>query len=221
MNGILYVARTGCAWRMLLKTFPPWQTVYGYFWRWTHSGLCAQINAVSVQRGSRAAECGHHRQSERQNLRGWRTPRDRCASTHAGTQAPPDRRPPGLVLMVVVHSASLQDGAGGKRLLQKLFDQIKCVSYNCHCRLKTIWADGAYQEIADWVKLFLGWTLDLVRRPAGGEGWRVLPKRWIIERTFRWLGRYRRLSRDFEHTVASSEAFVYIASIRRMLKLAV
>lgn len=64
-----------------------------------------------------------------------------------------------------------------------------------------------------------GWTLEIVRRPDGAKGWMILPKRWVVERTFGWLGRYRRLSRDFEHTVESSEVMVYIAGIRRMLKL--
>jgi putative transposase len=112
-----------------------------------------------------------------------------------------------------VHSAGVPDGTGGKQVLQRLFERIKGVSYNRHCRLSTIWADGAYEAIVGWVKLMLGWTLEIVRRPSDAQGWMVLPKRWIVERTFGWLGRYRRLSRDFEHTVQSSEAMVYIASI--------
>ena len=125
----------------------------------------------------------------------------------------------GLILIVLVHSAGVPDGTGGKQVLQRLFERIKGVSCNRHCRLSTIWADGAYEAIVGWVKLMLGWTLEIVRRPSDAQGWMVLPKRWIVERTFGWLGRYRRLSRDFEHTLQSSEAMVYIASIRRMLKL--
>ena len=98
----------------------------------------------------------------------------------------------------------MPDGTGGKRVLQRLFEQIKGVSYNCHCRLSKIWADGAYEDIVEWVKLMLGWTLEIVRRPLDAKGWIVLPRRWVVERTFGWLGRYRRLSRDFEHSVASS-----------------
>jgi len=125
----------------------------------------------------------------------------------------------GLILFVMVHSAGIQDGLGGRLVLQGLFDRIKGVSNNRHTRLTTIWADGAYAGIVEWVKLMLGWTLEIVLRPAKAKGWIVLPRRWVIERTFGWLGRYRRLSRDFEHTVESSEAMVYLASIRRMLKL--
>jgi putative transposase len=86
--------------------------------------------------------------------------------------------------------------------------------------LKLLWADAAYACIVDKVRKNFGWTVDIVRRSDKAKGFAVLPHRWIVERTFGWLGRYRRLSRDFEHTVSSSESVVYIASIRRMLKLA-
>ena len=121
---------------------------------------------------------------------------------------------------MVVHSASIPDGNGGKLTLARLFERIKGLSGAPWCRLKLIWADGAYANIVDYVRLFFGWTLEIVGRPEGAKGFAVLPRRWIVERTFGWLGRYRRLGRDYEHTVASSEALVYIASIRRMLNLA-
>ena len=123
-------------------------------------------------------------------------------------------------MLVVVHSASIQDGTGGYETLQKLFAQIKHSVHNRWCRLKLIWADGAYAYIADKVRKNFGWSLEIVRRSDKSKGFEVLPRRWIVERTFGWLGRYRRLARDFEHTVSSSESVVYIASIRRMLKLA-
>ena len=127
----------------------------------------------------------------------------------------------GLLLMILVHRASIQDGRGGFQTLQKLFDKIKHSLHNHRwCRLKLIWADGAYAQIVEEVRKQFGWKLDIVRRPDPARGFVLLPHRWIVERTFGWLGRYRRLSRDFEHTVSSSEAVVYIASIRRMLKLA-
>jgi putative transposase len=86
--------------------------------------------------------------------------------------------------------------------------------------LKLIWADGAYAHIVDTIRKQYGWTLEIVRRSDDVKGFQVLPRRWVVERTFGWLGRYRRLSRDFEHTVLSSETMVYVASIRRMLKMA-
>jgi len=127
----------------------------------------------------------------------------------------------GLLLMVLVHSASVQDGRGGHQILQKLFDKIKHSVHNRWCRLKLIWADGAYVSIVEETRKQFGWILDIVRRSDKAKGFEILPHRWVVERTFGWLGRYRRLSRDFEHTVSSSESVVYIASIRRMLKLAI
>jgi putative transposase len=126
----------------------------------------------------------------------------------------------GLVLLVVVHSAGLQDGAGGFQVLQKLFERIKRSLHNRWCRLKLVWVDGAYVSIVQAVRQQFGWVLEIVKRPEHVKGFQVLPRRWVVERTFGWLGRYRRLSRDFEHTVSSSEAVVYIASVRRMLKIA-
>ena len=148
---------------------------------------------------------------------------DQCVDVHKQT---PGRKRHivtdtlGLLLVVLVHRASLQDGPGGQQTLQRLFDRIKRHVHNRWCRLKLIWADGAYRHIVDSVRQQFGWTLDIVLRSEDVTGFQVLPRRWVVERTFGWLGRYRRLARDFEHTCLSSEAMTYIASIRRMLKLA-
>ena len=122
--------------------------------------------------------------------------------------------------MVVVHSASVQDAAGGLPVLKPLFEQIKHRVHNHGCRLKLIWAEGAYAHIRDQVRKQFGWTLAIVRPQAGQKGFKVLPRHWVVERTFGWLGRYCRLARDYEHTVSSSETMTYLASVRRRLKLA-
>jgi putative transposase len=133
------------------------------------------------------------------------------------------RRRAGLspeLLIVLVHSASVQDAAGGYQVLQKLFATIKGSVHNRWCRLKLLWADAAYASMVEKVRKTFGWHVDIVRRSDQAKGLEVLPHRWIVKRTFGWLGRYRRLACDFEHTVSSSESVVYLASIRRMLKLA-
>lgn len=226
VNAILYVVRTGCQWRMLPKEFPPWQTVYRYYWRWTRNGLWPQINArlvchVRQKQGHDAKPSAAILDS--QSVKTSEGGEARGVDVHKQT---PGRKRHivvdtlGLLLLVVVHSASVQDAAGGKRVLQRLFEQIKHNVHNRWCRLKVIWADGGYEDIVAYVRQQFGWTLDIVRRPKDAKGFQVLPHRWIVERTFGWFGRYRRLARDYEHTVVSSEAMTYLASIRRMLKLA-
>lgn len=226
INAILYVTRTGCQWRMLPKDLPPWQTVYGYFWRWTKAGLWQQINdqlvcTVRQQQGREPQPSAAILDS--QSVKTSEGGEARGVDVHKQT---PGRKRHivvdtlGLLLLVVVHSASVQDAAGGKLVLQGLFDQIKHSVYNRWCRLKLIWADGGYKDIVEEVRHRFGWRLEIVRREEGRKGFVVLPRRWVVERTFGWLGRYRRQARDYEHTVASSEAMTYLASIRRMLKLA-
>lgn len=85
--------------------------------------------------------------------------------------------------------------------------------------MKLVWADGGYPSIIDAVRQRFGWTLQIVKRSDDVKGFQVLPHRWVVEQTFGWLGRYRRLARDYEHTTLSSESMVYIDSTRRMLKL--
>jgi putative transposase len=116
----------------------------------------------------------------------------------------------GLILAVVVHAADLQERDGAKLVLQRLLGQFP--------RLKLIWADGAYGgELVEWVKTFFGWVLEIVERPKDQKGFVVLPRRWVVERTLGCLGRYRRLSKDYEERPASEEAIILIAMINLMV----
>jgi putative transposase len=117
----------------------------------------------------------------------------------------------GLLLAIVVHAASIQDRDGARLVLAKLKDRFP--------RLKLIWADGGYAgQLIEWPLTLGGWLLEIVRRAAGSHGFEVLPRRWVVERTLAWLGRCRRLSKDYEALPETSEAWVQIAMIHLMLR---
>lgn len=117
----------------------------------------------------------------------------------------------GLLLAVIVHSANIQDRDGAKYLLTYIADWLP--------RLEVVVADGGYAgKLVHWVRETLGWTVTVVKRTADMVGFEVLPTRWRVERTFAWLGHYRRLSKDYEGRTEVSEAFVYVAMIHLMLR---
>lgn len=117
----------------------------------------------------------------------------------------------GLILAVVVHGAGIQDRAGAKLVFEKLKGAFP--------RLRLIWADGGYSgRLVAWVAAFAGWVLEIVKRSDDVKGFVVLPHRWIVERTFAWLSRYRRLAKDYEETSASEEAWIRLAMIHLMAR---
>ena len=119
----------------------------------------------------------------------------------------------GHLLSVLVTSASLQDDQ--KPAAGELLSRLASRGFK---RLKTIWADGMYEGSAVmWARHFYGWSLEVVKRPPGVKGFHLLPRRWVVERTFAWFNNYRRLSKDYERHTHSSEATIYLAMIHRML----
>lgn len=117
----------------------------------------------------------------------------------------------GLLLTVLVHAANIQDRDGAKLVLEKTRGRFP--------RLKLIWADGGYAgKLIDWVAQTCDWVLEIVKRNADLKGFHVLPRRWVVERTFGWLGRYRRLSKDYEELTQSSEAMIHLAMIHLMIR---
>ncbi len=215
LNAILYVLWSGCQWRMLPHDFPPWKSVYGYYSRWQKAGVWSGIHD-SLRQTVRELE-GHDAQPSAAILDSQTVKTTEQGGPHgydAGKKANGRKRHVlvdtlGLLLAVVVLPANIQDRDGAKVLLAKV--------RNWFPRLRLIWADGAYAgELVSWVMQKCGWILQTVLRPVGIKGFVLLPRRWVVERTFGWLNRCRRLSKDYERHPHTTETWIHIAMIRLM-----
>jgi putative transposase len=190
---------------------PPWSTVYGYFRRWRKRGYWQSWNTALRQRlrkelGGKAEasaailDSQSIKTAEGGNSRGFDAHK-RCSGRKRHILV--DTR--GLLLAVLVTGANVQDREGAKQLLTSFY-RVFFQSF----RLKRIWADAGYQgALISWTQAAFAWKLDIVRRTKHQAGFELLPKRWLVERTFAWLVRNRRLSRDYERLPQTSEAFIY------------
>jgi transposase len=219
VDAILYLVRTGCAWRQLPADFPPWRTVYDYFVRWKADGTLDEIHDA-LRRKVREREGRATEPSagivDSQSVKGADTVGVDSRGYDAAKRINGRKRHAvvdtiGLLLVVTVTAASVQDRDGGKKILQRMRD--------AHREVRLVWADAGYAgRMVDWAKTALALGVEVVRKQKNQRGFQPLPRRWVVERTFAWMMKWRRLARDYERLPEHAEAMATWAMVGLMVR---